>query len=101
MTTRKYIMFKERIKINDKTIEEDLKKGRELINIAKDFLMLNGETFVLDKWLTTQQYCQRFGISDTKVVTNWIGRGIIPPENIKEVEELNGLKLVKAIPYRD
>lgn len=94
-------MVKERIKTNSKTIEEDLKGGRELINRAKDFLMLNGKEVVLDEWLTIKRYCQRFGISDTQVVTNWIRRGIIPPENLKEVEELNGLKLVKAIPYRD
>ena len=94
-------MVKEEIRINGKTIEEDLRETDKLIQKAKDFLMLNGEEVVLDEWLTIKRYCQRFGISDTQVVTNWIRRGIIPPENIKEVEELNGLKLIKAVPYKD
>ena len=94
-------MVKEEIRINGKTIEEDLRETDRLIQKAKDFLMLNGEEVILDEWLTIKRYCQRFGISDTQVVTNWIRRGIIPPENIKEVEELNGLKLIKAVPYKD
>ncbi len=87
--------------VTEQTIEQDLQKGRNLINQVKDFLMLNGEAVILDEWLTVKRYCQRFGIKDTQVVTNWIKRGIIPPENVREVEELNGLRLIKAVPYRD
>jgi hypothetical protein len=92
-------MVKEIIKINGKTIEQDLEEGRKLIEETKNFLTLMGETVELDKWLTIKRYCERFGINDTQVVTNWIRRGIIPPENVKEVEELNGLRLIKAVPY--
>ncbi|GAB3513191.1 BTB/POZ domain-containing protein [Emticicia fontis] len=92
-------MVKEQIKINGKTIEEDLQEGRALIDEAKNYLLLKGEPVELDKWLTIKRYCEHFGINDTQVVTNWIRRGIIPPENVKEVEELNGLRLIKAIPY--
>ncbi|MFD2523091.1 hypothetical protein [Emticicia soli] len=87
--------------IKEQTIEQELKEGRDLINQVKDFLMLKGEAVILDEWLTVKRYCERFGIKDTQVVTNWIKRGIIPPENVKEVEELNGLRLIKAVPYRD
>ncbi len=31
---------------------------------------------------------------------NWIRRGIVPAENIRVVDELNGLKLIKAVKYR-
>lgn len=33
------------------------------------------------------------------VVSNWIKRGIIPPENILEFPELNDIRLIKAVPY--
>jgi hypothetical protein len=33
-------------------------------------------------------------------VSSWIRRGgIIPAENVIELTELNGLKLIKALPY--
>lgn len=41
-----------------------------------------------------------FGIKDTHIVSNWIRRGIIPPENIQVMEELNDLKLTRAVPCK-
>lgn len=32
------------------------------------------------------------------VVSNWIRWGIIPPENILHIPELNDLRLIKAVP---
>ncbi len=42
----------------------------------------------------------RFGINNTSKISNWISRGVIPPENVLELPELNGIRLIKAIPYR-
>jgi hypothetical protein len=86
---------------NGLTAKEDLERIDNLLNEVKDFLMLRGEAIPLDEWLTTKRYCERFNIPNTETVTNWIRRGIIPAENVKEVEELNGLKLIKAIPYKE
>ncbi len=86
---------------NGLTVEEDIKRIGKLIDEVNDFLVLNGETLPLDEWLTTKKYCELFGIPNTETVTNWIRRGIIPPENVKEVEGFNGLRLIKAIPYKE
>lgn len=86
--------------IAQKTHQEfmsDLRQTREEI---EDSLKIKGIEYKLDEWLTIAKYCKKFGIGHTSVVSKWIERGIIPAENIREIEELNGLKLIKAIPYR-
>jgi len=76
----------------------DSKAAREE---ATDFLVLQGESIDLADWVTAKEYAERFGLSSTNVVTNWIRRGIIPPENIRIIEAFNNLRLVKAIFYKD
>ncbi|WP_149244209.1 hypothetical protein [Dyadobacter sp. 32] len=68
---------------------------------AADYLFNNGETLDLGKWVTLKEYKERFGLKSINVLTNWIRRGIIPPENVRIVKALNGLRLVKAVPYRE
>ncbi len=63
------------------------------------FVSTEGKILNLDEWLTVKGYCQRFGISSTNVVSNWIKRGVIPQENVIRVAELNNLKLIKAVKY--
>ena len=77
-----------------------LDESQQAADQAKKLLDEMGVAYSLDEWLTVKRYCQRFGIENTETVSNWIKRGIIPPENIKEVEELNGLKLIKAVVYK-
>ena len=57
--------------------------------------------FVVDtsQWLTIKRYAERYDLS-MQVVTNWIGRGVIPSECTMELPELNGLRLVKDQPYK-
>lgn len=81
-------------------VKKVLERSEALVSEAKSLLDEMGIEYKLDEWLTVKRYCERFGIKDTHVVTNWMRRGVIPAENIKEVEELNGLKLIKAVPYK-
>lgn len=93
-------MTSELLLINGMTVEQDLKRIDKSIQEAKDFLISMGEAIPLNDWVTIKKYCEQFDIKSTETVTNWIRRGIIPPENVMEIEELNGLRLIKAIPYK-
>ena len=82
------------------TVAELLQDARNLRAEVENHLKLNGIAYQLDDWLTIKKYCERFGIEDTQIVTNWIRRGVIPSENVREIKELNGIRLIKAIAYR-
>jgi len=62
-------------------------------------LKLPDEVLDMSEWLTIKRYAERHDLS-TQVVTNWIARGIIPAECVKDVPELNDLRLVKNQTYR-
>ncbi|NID13774.1 hypothetical protein [Fibrivirga algicola] len=59
-------------------------------------LILDGIEFALSDWVTPMQYAKLFNIANVATITNWIARGIIPTENIKEVSQL-GIKLIRAV----
>ncbi|RYC69738.1 hypothetical protein [Spirosoma sordidisoli] len=61
-------------------------------------LKSQGVEYPLTDWLTPKKYADRFGLKNSEVVLNWINRGIIPPDHIKEIPEL-GVRLVKAVEY--
>lgn len=86
--------------IKELTAEEIIKGSAEDFKKADALLREHGETINLTEWLTVKRYCKRFNIENQETVMNWMRRGIIPPENIRVVEELNGLKLIKAVSYR-
>lgn len=77
-----------------------LKKANAQLDQLQNSLNINGETILLGEFVTIKRYCQLFDIEDTQVISNWIKRGIIPAENIKEIKELNDIKLIKAVPYK-
>ncbi len=83
-----------------KEFEDRMKKTDALIQEAKDLIRLNGLDYELDEWVTIKTYCEKFGIENTQTVNNWIIRGIVPPQNVTTVKELNGLKLIKAVAYK-
>jgi hypothetical protein len=86
--------------LEKQTVAEVLADARQLRQEAEVFLQAQGIKYQLDDWLTIKRYCEKFNIKDIQIVTNWINRGVIPSENIKVFDELNGLKLIKAVPYR-
>jgi hypothetical protein len=57
--------------------------------------------FVLDtaEWLTIARYAKKYGVS-TQVVNNWINRGVIPPDCIEDLPEINNIRLIKDQLYR-
>ena len=81
-------------------LEELLAHGEELLANSEDLLKIKGIEYSFAEWLTPVKYCEKFNIENVAVITNWINRGKIPPENIRVIEELNNLKLIKAISYK-
>jgi hypothetical protein len=81
-------------------IQELLDRSRALIEEGKAFLQANGTFIELDNYLTIKRYCEKYGLQSESIVTNWIRRGVINPEDIKVIEELNGLRLIKDKRYR-
>lgn len=61
-------------------------------------LQIHGVSYPLSDWLTPKNYAKKFDLKSGEVVLNWINRGIIPEDHIKEIPEL-GLRLVKAVEY--
>jgi hypothetical protein len=80
-------------------IQTLLRETREAKQDAINYLKHQGIELPLDKWLTIKKYSEMFDVS-LQVVNNWITRGIIPPDNIRTIEELNGLRMIKAVKYR-
>jgi hypothetical protein len=80
-------------------IAKALAESRDARKEANNYLILQGQTIDLSDWVTPKEYVKRFGLKSTNVVSNWIRRGIIPPENIVELKMLNGIRLLKAISY--
>jgi hypothetical protein len=81
-------------------LEELLANGEELLANGEDLLKIRGVEYSFAEWLTPIKYCEKFNIENVAVITNWINRGKIPPENTRVIEELNNLKLIKAILYK-
>ncbi|MCU0468655.1 MAG: hypothetical protein MUF58_08640 [Arcicella sp.] len=81
-------------------IQELLDRSKTLIEEGKAFLQANGTFIELDNYLTIKRYCEKYGLQSESIVTNWIRRGVIAQEDIKVIEELNGLRLIKDKPYR-
>ena len=65
---------------------------------AISILRQNGVDYPLTDWLTPKNYAKKFGIDNPETVLNWIRRGVIPAQNVKEIPELD-LRLVKAVVY--
>ncbi len=86
--------------ITQQSREELLQEAQKLIKQANDFLVSEGKVVDFGKYLTIKRYCQKYGIKDESVVTNWIRRGIIPPEDIAIIEELNGLRMIRDRSYK-
>jgi hypothetical protein len=83
--------------------KESRQKAAELIAEYEDAninIEIDGRKYPLSEWVTMKEYCRRFGLKNTMVINNWINRQIIPKENILNISQLNGLRLIKAVPYK-
>ncbi len=72
-----------------------------LIQEGLRYLEMNGIKYNLKQWVTIKEYTRRYNLDSTSVVSNWISRGVIPPENVITIPDLNNIKLIKAIPYKE
>ncbi|MBO0930020.1 hypothetical protein [Fibrella aquatilis] len=79
-------------------LAEVTQQSKELRANIREVLMLNGVEYPLTDWLTPAAYARRFGLPNVSTVTNWISRGVIPAEHIREVPSL-GLRLIKAVAH--
>lgn len=68
--------------------------------IIKDYVTKNGVKYPLTEWLTATEYCKKFNIPRTQIITTWINRGVIPKKNVVTFPELNNLRLIKAEKYQ-
>ncbi|RRA97598.1 hypothetical protein [Larkinella rosea] len=84
-----------------KSIQELLAESDKLIEEGKRFLVSEGKVLDLTEWITLQEYTKRHNLKSTMVVSNWIARGIVPPENVFAVDELNGIKLILDKKYKE
>ena len=82
------------------SVEDLLLETQKLVSEAKNFLMSEGKIIEIDKYLTIKNYCKKHEIKDESVVTNWIRRGIIQPEDIHTFTDLNGLRMIKDKIYK-
>ncbi len=84
-----------------KEFEKLMASSKEVQDKAIAILTEMGETVELSDWVTIKEYKRRFGLESTNTVSNWIKRGIIPPENIRVFPEFNDLRLIKAVSYKE
>lgn len=82
-------------------IRKALAESRAAQQEARDLLVLQGEVIDLAEWVTLKEYVKRYNLNSINTLTNWIRRGVVPPENVRTVPELNNIRLVKAVPYRE
>ena len=82
-------------------LEALLKSSRELRNETIAYLKEQGIEFQPGQWLTVKRYCDKFGITDVQTVMDWIEKGVIPPENIHVLKDLDNVILIRAVPYKD
>ena len=79
-------------------LAEVTQQSKDLRADISEVLMLNGVEYPLTDWLSPAAYARRFGLPNVSTVTNWISRGVIPAEHIREVPAL-GLRLIKAVAH--
>lgn len=72
--------------------------SRTQLEQAKAALAEIKATYSPTEWVSATEYAKQFGLGSRMVVTNWIARGVIPPDCVREIPEW-GTRLVRAIPY--
>lgn len=88
----------------DQDADDELKRAEATLATSLAYLQSRGVNLpasLLDMsdWLTIKRYAEKYKVS-TQVVTNWIARGVIAADCVRDVPELNDLRLVKDQIYR-
>lgn len=86
-------------------VQEKIDLTVELADIQRQtnetLRIITKQGFVMEtsEWLTIARYAKKYGVS-TNVVSNWIAREVIPADCVKDLPELNNIRLVKDQLYR-
>lgn len=93
--------FEEKSKLLHKEVNETKNRAEALLKeIEADvFFEKEGIRYNLKDWLTPSEYAKKYAVNTAQIVSNWISRGIIPPENVLKINRLN-IQLVKDIRYK-
>ena len=91
----------------DEMMSKAIETRQKAANLIHEFenkkvtIEVDGQKYSLGEWVTMKEYCRRFGLKNTMVINNWISRNVIPKENILNISQLNNLRLIRAVPYKD
>ena len=77
-----------------------LAESKQLIEVAKEYLLSKGKVVEIGKYLTIKNYCKKYGFKDESLVIDLIIRGVIPPEDVHTFEDLNGISMIKDRSYQ-
>lgn len=92
--------FWDDIKKSARTIIEEIKVMlAELRSLSDTKLVVGKLEYSLDEWITISDYSRRHNLKTSRV-QNWISRGVIPPDKVVVVPQLNSIKLIKNEIYR-
>ncbi|GHB64826.1 hypothetical protein [Persicitalea jodogahamensis] len=80
-------------------IEEINNSLTELKALTEAKLVVGKYEYSLDEWITISDYSRRHNLKTSRV-QNWITRGVIPPDKVVIVPQLNSLKLIKDEVYK-
>ncbi|QHV99244.1 hypothetical protein [Spirosoma endbachense] len=90
-------------KVKNEGLANLLKETDELIKEIKAgdaYMVVNGKKIDFSEWVTLKEYAKRHNLESINVVTNWIRRGIIPAEDVREYSFLNNLRMIRDKEYK-
>ena len=84
---------------NELNLQKELADAQRQSDESLKIVEENG--FVLDtsQWLTIKRYAEKYGVN-MQEVGDWITRGIIPTDCVRDLPEINNIRLVRDQPYR-
>jgi hypothetical protein len=92
--------FWDDIKKSARTIIGEIKVMLDELKSLTDTKLVVGKLeYSLDEWITISDYSRRHNLKTSRV-QNWITRGVIPPDKVVVVPQLNSIKLIKNEIYR-
>lgn len=87
-------------KTKDANLGAILEESRQLREEIDASIQADGNIYQLSEWVTIKEYARRHQLETTNVVSNWITRGKITAEDIRDFPYLNDLRLIRDKEYR-
>lgn len=83
-----------------KRVDSSISSSKNLVEEAIDFLRQKGHEFDLTPWVTLEEYCRKFGIDTPETISEWIQKGIIPPEDVATIKIPHRIQIIRAKKYK-